>query len=135
MKQFNFLSLSVVSVLLIALVSCTPMRDATGYEDRRSSNYYYDDPYYGNTIILERDPYTGQLYRVSPNGAYAPYSAYGNRYNRPYNRGGARYYRQAPTYRQAPVHNNRGSENRQPTAQEKRSADNAKDVFLGKKGN
>ncbi len=90
MKYFKLLPLTVVVVLMVAMVGCTTIRDASGeYGDApvRGRRVYYENPYYGNTIILERDPYTGQLYQLSPYG-YSPFGTYGyNHYPYGYNRG------------------------------------------------
>ena len=86
MKNFNFLSVVIALVLMVTAVSC--MTPQGGYNDdyyttndRRAPNrVYVDDPYYG-TIVLERDPYSGRYYQVSPYG----YSyGYNNRYDRRY---------------------------------------------------
>src|SRR5687768_11651525 len=91
MKRFNLLSMVIVAVLMVALASCTTMRE--GYDDEYytsdrnvvSERIYVDDPYRG-TIVLERDPYSGRYYQVSPiggrynQGIYDPY--YRNNYYR-----------------------------------------------------
>jgi hypothetical protein len=65
------------------------------YDQAPHANVYYGDPYYGsvNTIIVERDPYTGRYYQVSPGygtGVYgAPAYGYGRRQQ---HYGGGRYY-------------------------------------------
>lgn len=105
MKRFNFLL--VVVVVLVTAVGCTTM---TGTQDgyynggqptRANGNrVYVTDPYRG-TIVLERDPWSGRYYEVSPYGTY-----YGNRY---YGRG-------YDTYRRNNVYYGRGNSNyqRQP---------------------
>ena len=93
MKNLNFLSVVVALVLMVTAVSCvTPLQG--GYDDdyysterRTSDRIYVNDPYYG-TIVLERDPYSGRYYQVSPYGYYSPFDTYGYGYNYPnYNRG------------------------------------------------
>lgn len=79
MKRFNLLSMVVAVVLVVAAVSCTPMRESGDdyYEpsSRAASNrVYVEDPYRG-VVVLERDPYTGRYYEVNSYG-----SAYGNYY-------------------------------------------------------
>ncbi|MCU7551457.1 hypothetical protein OCK74_20215 [Chitinophagaceae bacterium LB-8] len=90
MKYFKLLPMAVIVVLMVVMASCTTVRDASGEygDDPSGRRVYYENPYYGNTIVLERDPYTGQLYQISPNGygyGYSPYGVYNNPYN--YNRG------------------------------------------------
>ena len=98
MKRFSFLQVVVLAALLVVVASCSTPMGTSGdyYEDAPTRrNVYYADPYYGgvNTIIVERDPYTGRYYQVSPglygNRVYgAPAYPYGGRrYN-----GGNRYY-------------------------------------------
>jgi hypothetical protein len=88
MKYFKLLPMAVIVVLMVVMVGCTTIRDASGeYGDVPSRRrVYYENPYYGNTIILERDPYTGQLYQISPYG-YSPLNTYGYNYY-PYNNNG-----------------------------------------------
>src|SRR5215213_9475645 len=93
MKRFSFLQASVLVALMVAVASCGVPMGTTGdyYEDAPTRrNVYYGDPYYGgvNTIIVERDPYTGRYYQVSP-GYYG-----GGMYSKPvYPRGGRVYNR------------------------------------------
>jgi hypothetical protein len=89
MKSLNFLSMVIALVLVATAVSCTTLQG--GYDDeyysteRRTPNrIYVDDPYYG-TIVLEKDPYSGRYYQVSPYGySYGynnrTYRGYNNRY-------------------------------------------------------
>jgi hypothetical protein len=101
MKRFSILSAVMAVILMVAAVSCTPVREADDdyYYDRAQapSRIYVDDPYRG-TVVLERDSYTGRYYEVGPYSSYyAPYAyrsnpyygnygrSYGNRY-RTYNR-------------------------------------------------
>lgn len=91
MKQLSFLHVGLLVVLMVTMVSCGLPKEITSeyYEEvpaRR--NIYYGDPYYSglNTIILERDPFTGRYYQVGPglyNGIYGtpiyPYNS--RRYN------------------------------------------------------
>ena len=91
MKRFSFLQVVVLAALLVTVASCgAPMySEGDAYEDAPRANVYYSDPYFGggNAIVVERDPYTGRFYQVSP-GLYGgdvystpanPY--YGRRYN------------------------------------------------------
>ncbi len=89
MKRFPFLQVALMVALVVAVVGCSMPRSVAGgyYEDgepaRRSM--YYGNPYSNNVIVVERDPYTGQYYQVSPYGAYAaPHGYYGNGYDRRY---------------------------------------------------
>lgn len=131
MKNSRLLSMAAFAILMVVMVSCTTIRDASGgYEDMssRSRRVYYEDPRYGNTIILERDPYTGQLYEVrSFGGYYSPFNNYGYGNNNPYyNRG--RYY-----------NNGRGSVQSKPSKpsttnpQTKKNFDDARSKVLGGK--
>jgi hypothetical protein len=127
MKNSRLLSMVAFAILMVVMVSCTTIRDASGgYEDGSSRRrVYYEDPRYGNTIILERDPYTGQLYEVSPFG-YSPFNnyGYGYRYNNPYNYNRGRYY------------NGRGSTTTKPStprAETRRNFDDARSKVLGDK--
>ena len=84
MKQFNFLSALIAVLLMVTAVSCTTLQGATDdeyYSDYRRTapnRIYVDDPYYG-TVVLEKDPYSGRYYQVSPYGNSNRY-AYNNRY-------------------------------------------------------
>lgn len=117
MKRFSFLPMVVLAALLVAVASCsTPMGASGGaYEEAPvQGNVYYADPYLGglNTIIVERDPYTGRYYQVSPGyygggGVYTPaYPYYGGRGY--YGGGGSRRYAN-------PNYNNRNYNNRNYT--------------------
>jgi hypothetical protein len=82
MKRFSILSAVIAVILMVAAVSCTPIRE-TGddyYYDRAQapSRIYVDDPYRG-TVVLERDPYSGRYYEVGPYSSY--YSPYAYRSN------------------------------------------------------
>lgn len=122
MKNLTFLSMALIAVLMVLAVSCTPLQGAQGdYEERPSTSrrVYMEDPYYGGTTYLVRDPYTGMYYEVRPYG-YSPYGSYygsGRGYDPYYNN---RYYRNAPS---------RGTtEKRQPAANQQKS----KGSVLGK---
>ena len=86
MKRFNLFSVAIALVLMVTAVSCTTMRETEDdyYYDRTqtANRIYVDDPYRG-TIVLERDPYSGRYYEVSPYSRYS--SPYGtSRRNNPY---------------------------------------------------
>ena len=94
MKNFSLLSAVIAVMLTVTAVSCTTAQG--GYDDEYYNTYdrrtpnrvYVDDPYYG-TVILERDPYSGRYYQVSPYG----YSYRNNtRYNKVYSRNRNNYY-------------------------------------------
>src|SRR6476469_5243683 len=97
MKRFFFIQVAVLALLVVSVASCgVPMATTDDYYDQAPrANVYYGDPYYGsvNTIIVERDPYTGRYYQVSPGygtGVYgAPAYGYGRRQQ---HYGGGRYY-------------------------------------------
>jgi len=111
MKRFNFLSMVIGVILLVTAASCTTLREADDdyYYERTSSapaRIYVDDPYMG-TVMMERDPYTGRYYPVTPYG-------YGNGYPRTnayrYYRQNNRYYRNNqgyPVYQTPPRTNTR----------------------------
>jgi hypothetical protein len=111
MKRFNFLSVVVALVLMVAAVGCTTMQGAEDdyYGTQRvqgsPNRIYVDDPYRG-TVVLERDPYSGRYYEVSP---YGSTNVYGNRYDSRYDRryygsgrNNNRYYRNNGTYQPVP---------------------------------
>jgi hypothetical protein len=99
MKRFNFLSVAVIAVLMVFAVGCTTLQESAGgyYEDAPRSRAYRQAPFGSNqVIVVERDPFTGQYYQVSPYGHYGSrYDNFGYGYPaspRVYNRGGG-YYR------------------------------------------
>lgn len=132
MKRFNFKSMTFLVVLMVLLAGCTAMYEtAGGYEEAPvRKRVYTNNPYSGNVVVVERDPFTGQYYQVSPNGFYGtPYNnfGYGNGYSYPqrsYNRGSGNY-RPAPA-RPAPSRP-------QPVPQRRGSAttDKAKEIIRG----
>lgn len=114
MKNPTFLSMALIAVLMVLAVSCTPLQQSQGdYDERPTSSrrVYMNEPYYGGTTYLVRDPYTGMYYEVRPYG-YSPYgTGYYGSYNDPYYNN--RYYRNAPS---------RGTtENRQPSPNAQKS--------------
>lgn len=99
MKNIKYL-LGFFAVVLI-MVSCVPTRgtmmDDYDYDDPRAqqmgNRIIMQDPLYG-TVVLERDPYTGRYYDVTPNArmGYGYGSPYGRFYlGAPMNRGGGVY--------------------------------------------
>jgi hypothetical protein len=145
MKRNPFLLMAFLGVLMVAAVGCTTVQGAQDdgyYENSTSrtapSRIYVDDPYhYGRTILMERDPYTGKYYEVSPNSiynnGYSTYDPYGNsrydtrRYDRRTSNSG--YGRRQPAYQQpAPP---RPTEQERQEAEQKRRT--SKDVILGRK--
>ena len=97
MKRFNFLSVVIAGILMVAAVGCTTMTETQDdyYSEgpRTSANrIYVDDPYRG-TVVLERDPWTGRYYEVSSYGRFNNRAYRGNVYsnrnygNRSYGRG------------------------------------------------
>lgn len=144
MKRFSFLQVVVLALLLVSVVSCgVPMGASSDYyEDAPARrNVYYSDPYYGgvNTIIVERDPFTGRYYQVSPVYYGTPVYGYGKRPNyggRPYNNNrntnsgrGNGYYKTYPQVRQQPQQT---PAQRQQVEQQRKEA---KDAILGKPRN
>ena len=115
MKYPNFLSVALIAVLMVVAVGCTTMQGAQGeYEERPTAGrrVIIDDPYYGSTTYLVRDPYTGMLYEVRPYG-YSPYSSYYGSNSRYYN---DRYYNRRssqPSRRSSDGSNSQPSENAQ----------------------
>lgn len=135
MKRFNFLPVAIALVLMVTAVSCTTMsgtqddyyHDGQGTAQVYGNRVYVDDPYRGR-IVLERDPWSGRYYEVSPYGTYNNRS-YGSR---TYGRSGYG----SPSYRR----NNSGYYPRgnqqnpqpQPSPQErKESKDEARKKVLG----
>ena len=97
MKNIKFL---IGFFAVVLLVGCVPTRgtmmDDYDYDDPRArqmgNRVIMQDPLYG-TVILERDPYTGRYFDVTPG------SRFGNGYGVPhggYYRGGGGVYRNAP---------------------------------------
>ena len=107
MKRINFLSVAIVVVLMVSAVSCTTMQGAS--DDYYTDNYpmgnriYVDDPYRG-TVVLEKDPYTGRYYEVSPYG-YSPNSYRSSRNSDYYRNNHYRNYRNYGNYNTAPAQN------------------------------
>lgn len=94
MKQYNLLSMVAIAVLMVFGIGCTTLSESTGYEEVPRRGVYRQAPYGNNNIIVvERDPFTGRYYDVSPYGGY---------YGAPY------YGRRAPVYRTVPAPRNNG---------------------------
>jgi hypothetical protein len=151
MKQMSFLQVGLLAVLMITVASCgVPLGATDDYYDEAPArrNVYYSDPYYGggNTIIVERDPFTGRYYQVSPySGVYRnapayPYNSrrynsrryntgryYNNRSNAGSNNG---YYRKYPQTQAQPLQQTPAQ--REQVQQQR---DQAKESILGKKRN
>ncbi|MDQ3842673.1 MAG: hypothetical protein M3342_01465 [Bacteroidota bacterium] len=132
MKNHRFLQLVVILVLMVTAVSCTAIREGYGYGDdqyeSRSSRYYGNrDAYGNNVIIVERDPYTGRYYEVSPYSSYYgsrmyPYRSYNYGYDRNY-----------PNYNTTPRQYN-GSPRQtqpQPQTQDRQKMNEARERVLG----
>ncbi|HEY0356096.1 MAG TPA: hypothetical protein VGC29_07835 [Flavisolibacter sp.] len=112
MKRFNFLSMAIAAILMVAAVGCTTLTESQDdrYERVSGANrIYVDDPYRG-LIVLERDPWTGRYYEVNSynDRYYRGYDRYGYG-NRNYGRRDNRYYRGGNT-----------SQPQQPTEEQKR---------------
>ena len=142
MKRFKFLQVALIAVLVVAAVSCGIPRSVSDeyYDDYPSGNVYYGNPYGAPPVILQRDPFTGQYYQVTPYGAYAypstPYygynrgyryrnnNHYGNRggYNGGYNNNDGRYNNN---------NNNRNNNSGQTDAQREQKREEARDKILG----
>ena len=109
MKRFSFLQVAIALVLVVTAVSCTTLQ---GTEDEyyqtqsqrvqgSPNRVYVNDPYRG-TVVLERDPYSGRYYEVSPYGSYGYNNRYDSRYDRRYQgygRSNSRYGRDTRDYR------------------------------------
>lgn len=123
MKNFNFLSMGVMALLMVVAVGCTTMRGTSGEydeysEDRTSRRVYVDPSYYGSDqIIFQRDPFTGRYYQVNPYGYYSGRSSYygGNYSNRNYN------------YR-----DNRNQPTQERRAESQKKVNEARKIILGK---
>lgn len=122
MKQFSFLSMAVIGLLMVGAVSCTTMQPSSRDYERpvtSTRRYVAVDPNYGYETVLVRDAYTGRYYRVqaSPYGHYSdPF--YDNRY---YNN---RYYSQ-------PRHNGNNQQTAEQRAENGRKIQEAKRKILG----
>lgn len=131
MKNFSLLSVVIAGLLMVTVLSCTPMyestRDDDGYytETRRRapSRILVDDPYAG-TVILQRDPWTGRYYQVSPYGYYSPYG-----YNSPYyDRGWNNPYNSTPRHQTQPRSGyNQPQQPQRPSQQNERAREEARD--------
>ncbi|MFN2437944.1 MAG: hypothetical protein ABR503_02015 [Chitinophagaceae bacterium] len=123
MKNLNFLSIGVIALLVVVAVGCTTMREAGSYDEYnedRSSRRVYVDPYYGSDqIILQRDPFTGRYYQVSPYGYYPGRSSY---YGRNYSNRDS-YYR-----------DNRNQQRPEQRAEGQKKINEARDIIRGKNG-
>ncbi len=123
MKNFNFFSISIIALLTVTAISCTTLQETTGEYDeynegRTSRRVYVDQSYYGSDqIILQRDPFTGRYYQVSPHGYYPSTSQYyGRNYsNRNYN------------YR-----NNSNQRTQEQRAESQKKIDEARNIIRGK---
>lgn len=144
MKNHRFLQTLAILVLLVTAVSCTAIREGEGYyefDERSRGNTYYGQSSrsYGNdVIVVERDPFTGRYYQVSPYGYGTTYPYNNNRYygNGYYNRG---------TNNRANGRSYRGGYNTQPNTgnqqtgeqrqQKKEELNRAKSQIFGPKKN
>lgn len=132
MKRNNFVSIAFIAVLMVLVVSCTPLQQsAGGYEEAPRNNRMYRTAPYGNrdVIVVERDPFTGQYYQVSPFGYYngSPFNTspfgYGYGYHN-YPSGG--YYRGGNTRPSRPA-----PRPQQPPRQSSPTTQKAKDIIRG----
>lgn len=98
----------VIGILMVTAVSCTAIREGGYYEemDSRGSAYYGQPGLYGrDVIVVERDPFTGRYYPVSPYGYYStPHGYYGTPYysHRNYNQSNRSHYRNSPVQGPSP---------------------------------
>jgi hypothetical protein len=135
MKNTNFLLVAMIATLAVFAVSCMPARELGEYDEPVSSRPVYNSPYGSNVIVVERDPYTGRYYQVSPSNGYYlndPYynSYYSNRYyNNSYGRNTGRYYDNRRVYNNTNTNTN-NEVKRQPTDDEKQRA---RDKVFGKR--
>ena len=146
MKRFPFLPAALIAILAVVAVGCTvPYETAGGYyEDRvERGGYYGGSPYGSNVIVVERDPYTGRYYQVSPYGSYG-YPARGGRYydSRYYNNNhnvnrGTRYnnnVRNGGSYRNNDVQRQQQAQQREQQRQaDVRQMESNRESILGKK--
>ena len=146
MKRFSFSLVAVMVTLMVLAASCSMPMGATGgyYEEDAPvrGNVYYSQPYGSNVIVVERDPYTGRYYEVSPYGrSYG--NVYGNSYpyrnnRRVYNNGGAynRNYDRNNVQQRQQQQQQRVEQLHQQQEQRRetvRQMDNSKESILGKK--
>ncbi|HEX2534899.1 MAG TPA: hypothetical protein VHK69_14240 [Chitinophagaceae bacterium] len=104
MRSFPFLRTAVFAVLMVVAVSCTTTQGLSDeyYDTERADRGFYSaDPYLGQrVIVVERDPFTGRYYQVSPGGLYSPVDSYYGTRSYPY---GNRSYRRGSGYYRQPV--------------------------------
>jgi hypothetical protein len=145
MKKSFLVQVGLLAVLVITAASCGLPMGATSeyYEDAPArGNIYYGSPYYGspNAIIVERDPFTGRYYEVSPrvyrNNVYArpayPTRRYNN--NRNYDNRNTNSGRTNGYYRTTPQ-TQRPQQAPAPSPQVKQQRQQAKESILGRKQN
>jgi hypothetical protein len=136
MKRINFVSMAFIAVLMVLAVSCTPLQQSQGgYEEAPGSSRVYRSTPYGNrqVVVVERDPYTGLYYQVSPYGYYN-----GSAFNAPFGYGYG--YPAAGGYYRGNVRNGNVRNNgnyrpapkpQQPPRQTSPTTQKAKDIIRG----
>ena len=134
MKRFPFLQTALIVTLMIVAVSCSMPRSASGgyYEEQEPvrRNVYYGNSNYGsNVIVVERDPFTGRYYQVSPYST--PYGYYSSPFDRNYD---SRYYNNRNSYYNRGNNVQRGQTEEQ-RRESLRNMEEAKESILGKKLN
>lgn len=134
MKRTNFVSMAFIAVLMVLVVSCTPLQEMGGYEDAPGTSRVYRNAPFGSqqVIVVERDPYTGQYYQVAPYGYYGGSAFQTNPYGYGYGypgttRGG--YYRDNNRSTTRPVPRN--TQPQQSPRQTSPSTQKAKDIIRG----
>jgi hypothetical protein len=148
MKRFPFLQVAVMVALMVVVVGCSMPRSVAGgyYEDSEPTNRngYYGNTYGGNVIVVERDPFTGRYYEVSPYGVYGTPNryygnGYGNRYYNSRNYNSRNYNNRNSRNNNNSYYRNDNSQNRQAQEQQRRETtrqmDAAKESILGQKKN
>ncbi len=138
MKQASFLQVVFFAVLLVVSASCGVPMGASGdyYEEAPArGNRYYGNSYGGtNTIIVERDPFTGRYYQISPGGVYGGiYGAPAYPYNQPRYYGRNNSSRSNVYYRKYPQRQPQQTPQRRE--QVRRDREQARETILGKKRN
>ena len=87
MKNTSFLLVVVMSIMMVTAVSCTTTQGTTYDEypttvqQAPAEQIYVQDPNrYGQTILMQRDPFTGQYYQVPSIGYSYGYPSYPQQY-------------------------------------------------------
>lgn len=122
MTTTRFIQMAVILTLMVTAVSCGMQREMTGddyyTQEERSSNRYHRNNTAGTrTIIVERDPYTGRYYEVSPYSGFMTLSPFDN----PFYYNDRRYYNNNRTYYPRTYGQSNSSQPKQNSAEQQRT--------------